>query len=166
MGSISLFSYLIRPSSSYYFRIIVPTDLRPVVGFREIRYSLRTGFLSEAKLKAPRMASFVQWLFQDIRKGGRMRELSQVELQAIIQEHFNAALDNIEWANITAQRPMTPDEHDEYLESWIAWFLKPGKSLARETIGRSVEPWACSWKSTALTLTETPSLTRGYAGSF
>ncbi len=41
--------YLFRNPHSYCFRIIVPEDLRDIVGRREIRLSLRTGWLSEAK---------------------------------------------------------------------------------------------------------------------
>ena len=34
-------SYLVRHKYGYYFRITVPEDLRPVVGLKEIRYSLK-----------------------------------------------------------------------------------------------------------------------------
>ena len=45
-------SFLIRNRYSYCFRMNVPIDLRPMIGKKEFRYSLKTGYLSEAKSKA------------------------------------------------------------------------------------------------------------------
>ena len=38
-------NYLIRNPYSYCFRMIVPKDLRNVVGKSELRYTLKTGYL-------------------------------------------------------------------------------------------------------------------------
>ena len=42
-------SCLVRHGSIYYFRAVVPKDLRPRLKQREYRLSLRTGFLTQAK---------------------------------------------------------------------------------------------------------------------
>jgi hypothetical protein len=42
-------SYLVLNQSGYYFRIIVPVDLRSMIGMREIKRSLKTGVLGLAK---------------------------------------------------------------------------------------------------------------------
>ena len=42
-------SCLVRHSSIYYFRAVVPADLRPRLRQQEYRISLRTGFLTQAK---------------------------------------------------------------------------------------------------------------------
>ncbi len=42
-------SHLIRNPHSYCFRMIVPKDLQPIVGKRELRYSLRTRHLTASK---------------------------------------------------------------------------------------------------------------------
>jgi integrase len=60
-------SYLIRNPYSYCFRIIVPEDLRDIVARREIRLSLRTGRLSEAKQMAGLMGRLFKQLFTQIR---------------------------------------------------------------------------------------------------
>ena len=60
-------SYLIRNPYSYCFRIIVPETLRDIVGRREIRLSLRTGRLSEAKNKAGLLGGLFKQLFSQIR---------------------------------------------------------------------------------------------------
>ena len=57
-------SYLIRNRYSYCFRLHVPADLQVYIGKKELRYSLRTGYLSEAKFKIPflrsRFSAFIQ----------------------------------------------------------------------------------------------------------
>ena len=45
-------SYLIRNPYTYCFRMNVPKDLQPYIGKKELRYSLRTGYLGVAKQKA------------------------------------------------------------------------------------------------------------------
>jgi hypothetical protein len=49
--------------------MIVPGDLQKVVGKTELRYSLKTVFLSDAKYKARILAGQVQLIFQILRKG-------------------------------------------------------------------------------------------------
>ena len=53
-------SYLIRNPHGYCFRMIVPKDLRRLVGKTEMRYSLKTGYLGEAKSKARLLAGVSQ----------------------------------------------------------------------------------------------------------
>jgi hypothetical protein len=45
-------SYLIRNQYSYCFRLQVPADIQNYLGKKELRYSLKTGYLSLAKSKA------------------------------------------------------------------------------------------------------------------
>ena len=116
MGTRTAFSYLIRPSSIYYFRVIVPPDLRGVVGKKEIRYSLRTGFLSEAKYRALRMASFVQRLFREIRKGGIMSELSKAEIQKLIQAYMREVLEDYE-VFLAREKPVGLERASDHLEA-------------------------------------------------
>ena len=53
-------SYLIRNPYSYCFRMAVPKDLQILVGKTELRYSLKTGSLGDAKYKARLLAGQVQ----------------------------------------------------------------------------------------------------------
>ncbi len=46
-------AYLVKPTRKtnlYYFRLVVPPDLRGIVGRAEIRYSLRTGVSGGVKM--------------------------------------------------------------------------------------------------------------------
>ena len=60
-------SYLVRGDAAWCFRMIVPAELRELVGRRELRYSLRTGSLAAARRKARLIAGRIQLLFHRIR---------------------------------------------------------------------------------------------------
>ena len=53
-------SYLVKNPFSFCFRINVPKDLQAYVGRKELRYSLKTGYLSDAKHKARIIAGQIQ----------------------------------------------------------------------------------------------------------
>lgn len=75
-------SYLIRNPHSYCFRMVVPKDVQPLVGKRELRYSLRTGYPSVAKSKARLMAGRVQLLFNELRgRQSRFMELTDQQIR-------------------------------------------------------------------------------------
>jgi hypothetical protein len=61
-------SYVIRTPrhGCYYFRMKVPADLQPCVGKKELRASLQTGYLTDAKSKSRLIAGRVQQLFRQI----------------------------------------------------------------------------------------------------
>ncbi|NJB66840.1 hypothetical protein GGQ74_000480 [Desulfobaculum xiamenense] len=50
-------SHLVNRRGVYHFRIVVPIDLRPVLGRNEVRRSLRTAFLQEARPRALRLTA-------------------------------------------------------------------------------------------------------------
>ena len=103
-------TYLVRQSSSYCFRMSVPSDLREVVGRRELRYSLKTGFLSEAKYRSRRMAGFVQGLFRYLREEGKMKEISDTQIQKLIAEEMKEALEGSEYRRLMADEPHDGEE--------------------------------------------------------
>ena len=63
--------YLVRNPHSFCFRVNVPKDLQRVVGRRELRYSLKTGYVGVARVKAQIIAAQVHQIFRCLRKGGR-----------------------------------------------------------------------------------------------
>jgi hypothetical protein len=52
--------YLVRNPFSYCFRMAVPQDMHRCVGKIELRYSLRTGYLLDARTKAGLLAGKFQ----------------------------------------------------------------------------------------------------------
>jgi hypothetical protein len=61
--------YLFRRSGWYYFRIVIPEELRSLVGQNEIRYSLQTGCYTTARLRAMQFVSYILPLLERLRSG-------------------------------------------------------------------------------------------------
>lgn len=80
-------AYLSRNKHGYCFRIKVPDDIKSYVGKKELRYSLKTGYLGVAKTRARFIAGNVQMLFGAIRqRGSRLKKLSPDVVNILIQQ--------------------------------------------------------------------------------
>ena len=78
-------SYLVRQQSSWCFRIRVPIDLQEIIGKKEIRYSLTTGYQGEAKYRARRTAGIVQHIFRRIKHDMKtIKELNDKDIQEML----------------------------------------------------------------------------------
>ena len=94
-------SYLIRNPYSYCFRITIPKDLQLYFGKKELRYSLKTGYLGDAKFKARYLAGNVQQLFTHLRKKKiPVDSETKGKIQSIVSVHLKKATEKQE-------RPMT-----------------------------------------------------------
>jgi len=102
-------SYLVRNPHSYCFRLKVPPDLQRYVGKKELRYSLKTGYLSEAKFKARIMAGGAQLLFRKVRVLKTMK-LTDTQIQEIAVDHLKRWKESFE-----AVRPSLGDDLDPFL---------------------------------------------------
>jgi hypothetical protein len=72
----------------------VPKDLQPYVGRKELRYSLKTGYLGKAKYKARIIAGQVQRVFKFLRKGNpSFMKLSEKQIQEMIQKYFKKLIE-------------------------------------------------------------------------
>ena len=80
-------SYLVRNSYSYCFRMIIPQDLKLYFGKKELRYTLKTGYIGVAKLKARALAGQIQSIFRIIRKGDFMMNLSDDQIKELINKY-------------------------------------------------------------------------------
>ncbi len=90
-------NYLVRNPYSYCFRMNVPKDPQRVVGKKELRYSLKTGNLTDAKYKARILAGQVQLIFQLLRKGGAiLSKLSDAQIQKLVTQYIKRSLDNLD----------------------------------------------------------------------
>ena len=97
-------SYLIRNPYSYCFRIIVPETLRDIVGRREIRLSLRTGRLSEAKRKAGLMGGLFGQLFSQIRSN--RASFGKADVESKIQEFLGFVLQDTGDLSVSTPGPI------------------------------------------------------------
>ena len=116
-------SYLIRNPHSYCFRINVPKDIQPYVGKKELRRSLRTGYMSVAKQKARQMAAEFQMMFQGIREMVVMGDLTHGEIRQIVNEHLQKMLKVTEYIRTERWLPGTPGYmEDTFKRAWKFWF--------------------------------------------
>ena len=64
--------------------MIVPIDLQPVIGKKEFRYSLKTGYLRVANSKARLTAGWFQSLFRKIREVIELREFTDFDIGNLV----------------------------------------------------------------------------------
>ena len=87
-------SYLARNAYSYYFRMNVPSDLQLYVGKRELRYTLKTGYIGQAKHKARYLASQVHILFNYLRRNQSiMSKLTKAQILVLIKQYIKKQYD-------------------------------------------------------------------------
>jgi len=121
-------SYLLRTPYSYYFRIKIPDDLRlHFNGRTEIKRSLETGYLSEAKYKARVLAGQIQRLFRYLRTRGKddiemATKLTDDLLNEIITKFIQGHLDGFENEMVKdRKRPLSEDELENMEYGY--WFV-------------------------------------------
>jgi hypothetical protein len=86
-------AYLVRNPYSFCFRMIVPKDLRKFVGKTELRYTLRTGNLRDAKHKAKLLAGQVQLIFRCLRKEHQaLGKLSDDQIKQLVHQYIKNAV--------------------------------------------------------------------------
>ena len=92
----------------------VPLDLQDCLGKKELRASLRTGFLADAKSKSRLISGRVQQLFRKLRvtsgDNNDMTKLDQAKINDIIKSLIKDSLDEEEDVRINRQRPLSEDE--------------------------------------------------------
>jgi len=90
-------TYLIRHPSSYLFRMVIPVDIQRKIGKKELRYSLKTGSVADAKPKARLIAGRLQQMFRHLRRNDHwMSELSEHQIDEIIRKYVQDATDEKE----------------------------------------------------------------------
>ena len=108
-------SYLVRQSHSWCFRLVIPPDLRAVVGKYELRYTLYVGSKKKAKKLSNRIARKVKPLLADLRSN--QMSLSQEQIEKIVRNHVREVLEEMVESNASQRaargRPLTPDELDK-----------------------------------------------------
>jgi len=84
----SISRYLVRNSHGYCFRMVVPKDLRPLIGKRELRYSLKARHRNRAENIAQSIGYKIKTLFGKIRKEDPdLMELSSQEINEILRKY-------------------------------------------------------------------------------
>ena len=88
-------TYLKNHPSGYIFRYCTPKDVQAVVKRKELRYSLRTGKLGLAKVRARAMATATHRIIARLRSGN-MPELQTDQITSLLKDWLKWALDTAE----------------------------------------------------------------------
>jgi integrase len=123
-------SYLVLNQSGYYFRIVVPVDLRSMIGMREIKRSLKTGVLGLAKEKARLLAGKIQRLYRALRED-RMSQLDQKKIQELVHAHVKETLEWIENEPLTRDKPISLEEAHAHADIISGMAQELHKSLVK-----------------------------------
>lgn len=90
--------YLVKRNEIYYFRLAIPTALRPRFGCKEIKLSLRTHDWRTARLRCRILSNKFERFFLAV---ADMSELTQDQLQEVARSYFHDLLiegnDRIFW---------------------------------------------------------------------
>ena len=79
-------NYLYRRKYGLSVRLRVPKDLAPWFSVRaEIRLSIKTTNPKKAAERARLIVGYIQWIFRDIRLGGKIAELAETEMDKLLR---------------------------------------------------------------------------------
>lgn len=90
--------HVFRKNGLYYLRVVIPADLRPLVGKGELRYSLKTGYRSEASHRAGHVAARLKALLNDLR-GLSMSKFTKDQVRPLVEQYVHARLEDFTTAN-------------------------------------------------------------------
>jgi Glu-tRNA(Gln) amidotransferase subunit E-like FAD-binding protein len=89
--------YLVRNPHSFCFRVNVPKDLQQLVGKKELRYTLKTGYVGVARVKAQLIAARVRQVFLCLRRGGRkLSDLTDERIQELVNQYLKDYIEGLE----------------------------------------------------------------------
>jgi integrase len=98
----------------YASRTVVPLDLRPLVGRREIVRSLETSDLKDARLRAAEWEGHVAGLFRQLRQNGRTMDREQID--ALVSQYLDTELQEVETRLATGAWNVASNNHAEHAD--------------------------------------------------
>lgn len=102
MGFVISGNYTYHTHSGYIFRLRIPKDLQHIVGKTEFRYSLRSGFLGEAKVKAQAIARYILGLFEKVRDN--MTAFTKDMINGLVKSYIQQTLKNDEECKVQKKK--------------------------------------------------------------
>jgi integrase len=107
------FAYLRR--NLWHFRLTVPPPVCTIIGKKELRYSLRTGYRSVAFRRAALLLERADAFFKTVLAGDKNMQANtpQQQIQTLLAQHLRAALNEHEnWrGNVAVPLPETEIQH-------------------------------------------------------
>ncbi|HDR14572.1 MAG TPA: DUF3258 domain-containing protein [Desulfobacteraceae bacterium] len=109
--------YLVRNAHSYCVRVNVPKDLQRFIGRRELRYSLKTGYLGVARGKAQIISAQIHQVYSFLRKeGAKLAVLTDEQVQELVQQYLKQYIESLESRYFEEDSPLqTRADFDGYV---------------------------------------------------
>ncbi len=130
--------YILQRPSGYYFRLMVPSDLKESFGISEIRRSLKTGSVSLAKERANLLSGRIKKLFRTLRNNRQMK-LEKHQIDDLIKSYMKETLEFEEDERLMAG-PVVSKEHHDYIMKSFEDALIEYKDCLRVNSFNTVEP--------------------------
>jgi len=86
-------SYLLVQGTTYFFRMALPVDVRKILKRRELKVSLKTNRLPDARRRAKRLSLVGDELIRKA-KTGHFRDMADEHIQALVNKALKKALDD------------------------------------------------------------------------
>ena len=102
-------SYLVRHRQILYFRRLVPSDLVPLLGRREIRASLHTAYLCQGRKLSSALFLKTEELFRLIRRREFPMPISEIQIRSIISQWLRDEKQKAEADMLMRTPPHTED---------------------------------------------------------
>ena len=83
-----------KPYQQYFFRCIVPNDLREHFNQKELRISLKSSQYSLSKILSRKLWDLSQFIFKEVREG-YMTDITLVDVKIILREKVRQTLEHI-----------------------------------------------------------------------
>ena len=109
--------YILQRPSGYYFRLMVPPDLKEIFGISEIKRSLKTGSLPLARERASLLSGKIKLLFRRLRNGNKMK-LKKKHISGLIRDFIWECLEEEEDERIMTGRIESQEDHEAFIQGF------------------------------------------------
>lgn len=119
------YTYIFRRNTTYYSRVKIPSDLQSSFGLTELRFSLYTPHLTQAKHLSQAINKFIQQIYSKIRQnnllGFKEGSSMTVNLKNIVKQYVNDFIHNFDLEEATGKH-LNPHAYDDQLNGYD-WVL-------------------------------------------
>jgi integrase len=123
----------VRSDYGFHFRLCIPGDLKKRLRLSELRYSLKTTDMQQARYRAALLGSFVNGLLEDtrdsIRRGGS-NTVDKEQLRKLVHEYIQKMLSEDEVWRIDRKGTITQDEQEQLQAAHTDLFYNSTEDLA------------------------------------
>lgn len=107
--------YIERKNNRFYFRRRIPHDVAAMLGKKELRLSLKTGYISNARRQATRLSFHLdRFIFQLREDLPHMQDLTDKQIQQLLDQYLKQSLADSEESRANASKPMSEEDVEDH----------------------------------------------------